>query len=162
MFSIKPEPRPLERVGADRILRMPSRIFLLLVVACVALAPLRRAGAQNPAQHKVNRIHVAAMGSGAESERFHGLLEDELQQVGFAVADAGGDADAVLSGEFSTEVHGDRSFARVTVLLKSPDGRRTLWSGDFISQHKGEGHEDVVKTLAQTCAERLRKEWQKG
>jgi hypothetical protein len=141
---------------------MPSRKVVLLVLACVALVPIHRAEAQNPALHKVNRIHVAEMGSGAESQRFQALLEDELQRVGFAVADAGGDADAVLSGEFSTEVHGDRSFARVTVLLKSRDGKRTLWSGDFISQHKGEGHEDVVKTLAQTCAERLRKEWQKG
>jgi len=141
---------------------MPSRKFVLLVLACAALVPLRRVEAQNPALHKVNRIHVAEMGSGSESQRFHGLLEDELQRVGFAVADTGGDAEAVLSGEFSAEVHGDRSFARVTVLLKSPDSKRTLWSGDFIAQHKGEGHEDVVKTLAQTCAERLRKEWEKG
>ncbi len=102
------------------------------------------------------------MGSGAESQRFHGLLEDELQRVGFAVADAGGDADAVLSGEFSVEVLGDRSFARVTVLLKSNDGKRTLWSGDFISQHKGEGHEDVVKTLAQTCRRTLAQRVAKG
>jgi len=143
----------------DRILRTP---FVLLVSAFVAIGPVRRAEAQNPALHQVNRIHVTDMGTGAESERFHGLLEDELRHVGFAVADEAGNADALLSGEFSTEVHGDRSFARVTVLLKSRDGKRTLWSGDFISQHKGEGHEDVVKTLAETCAEQLRKQWQKG
>jgi hypothetical protein len=153
------ERRGLEWVGADRSLRTP---FVLLVFAFVAIVPLRRAEAQNPALHQVNRIHVAAMGTGAESDRFHGLIEDQLQRAGFAVADTAGDADAVLSGEFSAEVHGDRSFARVTVLLKSRDGKRTLWSGDFTSQHKGEGHEDVVRTLAETCAERLRKEWQKG
>lgn len=145
---------------ADRIQRMPSRTLVFLVLAF--FLPIRHAEAQNPALHKVNRIHVAEMGTGAESARFHGLLEEELQRVGFAVADSAGDADAILSGEFATEVHGDRSFARVTVLLKSRDGKRTLWSGDFMSQHKGEGQEDVVKTLAQTCSERLRKEWQKG
>ena len=144
------------------MLRMKFRMFVFLAVAVVVILPLRRATAQNPALHQVNRIHVAAMGAGAESGRFHGLLEAELQRVGFAVASSAGDADAVLSGDFSAEVHGDRSVARVTVLLKSRDGKRTLWSGDFISQHKGEGHEDVVKTLAETCAEQLRKQWQKG
>lgn len=102
------------------------------------------------------------MGSGAEAERFHGLLENALRQVGFEVAGAAGDADAVLTGEFTADVHGDRSQARVTVLLKSRDGKRTIWSGDYVSQHKGEGHEDVVKTVAETCAERLRKDWEKG
>lgn len=141
---------------------MRSRIVLLLVFMLASVAPLRRAEAQNTALHKVSRILVSDMGSGAESQRFHSLLEDELQRVGFAGAERSGDADAILTGEFSTQVNGDRSFARVSVLLKSRDGKRTLWSGDFISQHKGEGHEDVVKTLATTCAERLRKEWEKG
>jgi hypothetical protein len=141
---------------------MRSRIVLLLVFVLAAIVPVRRGEAQNAALHKVNRIFVSDMGSGAEPQRFHGLLEDELQRVGFAVSDRSGDADAILTGEFSTEANGDRSFARVSVLLKSRDGKRTLWSGDFIAQHKGEGHEDVVKTLAITCAERLRKEWEKG
>lgn len=141
---------------------MPHRLLVLLVFAFVAIVPLRRAAAQNPALHNVNRIQVAGMGTGTDAERFRGLLADELRRVGFTVADAASNADALLSGEFSTELHGNQSFARVTVLLKSRDGKRTIWSGDFISQHKGEGHEDVVKTLAETCAERLRKEWQKG
>lgn len=102
------------------------------------------------------------MGSGAEAERFHGLLEDALRQAGFEVAETAGDADAILSGEFSADVHGDRAMARATVLLKSRDGKRTIWSGDYISQHRGESHEDVVKTVAETCAERLRKDWEKG
>ena len=153
------------RLKQDHALRMRgmrSRVFVLLFLAFVTAAPLRSAEAQNPALHKVNRIHVADMGTGAEAQRFHHLLKEELQRGGFSVAEGGAVDDAVLSGELSTEVQGDRSFARVTVLLKSPDRKRTLWSGDFISQHKGEGHEDVVKTLAETCAERLRKEWQKG
>lgn len=146
----------------DRILRMKLRMFVFLAVAVVVILPHRRATAQNPALHQVNRIHVAAMGAGAESDRFRGLLEAELQRVGFTVSGSAGEADGILTGDFSAEVHADRSVARVTVLLKSRDGKRTLWSGDFISQHKGEGHEDVVKTLAETCAEQLRKQWQKG
>ncbi len=37
-----------------------------------------------------------------------------------------------------------------------------LWSGDYASQHKGNIPEDVIQTLAQTCAERLRHEWEKN
>jgi len=141
---------------------MKPGVFVFLAMAVVAIFPLGRATAQNPTLHQVNRINVAVMGTGAESERFHGLLETELQRVGFTVTGGASDADAILSGDFSAEIHAERSVARVTVLLKSREGKRTLWSGDFISQHKGEGHEDVVKTLAQTCAEQLRKQWQKG
>ena len=141
---------------------MPYRTFTLVAVACLAALSLSRAQATNSALHKVSRIHLAAMGSGAEAERFRTLLGEELQRVGFEVSEEAKQSDAVLSGEFSAEAHGNLSQARVTLLLKSPDGKRTIWSGDYISQHKGEGHEDVVKTLAETCAERLRKELEKG
>lgn len=141
---------------------MPYRTFTLVAVACLAAVSLSRAQAPNSALHKVSRIHLAEMGSGAEGERFRTLLGEELQRVGFEVSEEAKQSDAVLSGEFSAEAHGNLSQARVTLLLKSPDGKRTIWSGDYISQHKGEGHEDVVKTLAETCAERLRKEWEKG
>jgi 3-hydroxy-3-methylglutaryl CoA synthase len=141
---------------------MRPRTLLFLALALASSALLCHGQGVNPALHKVKRIHVAQMGSGAEAERFHGLLEDELRRVGFDVTGETGDADAILTGEFSAEVHGDRSQARATVQLKSPYGKRTLWSGDYISQHKGEGHEDVVKSVAENCADRLRKDWEKG
>lgn len=138
---------------------MPSRTFLSAVV--LLTAALSSCNAQNPALHKVNRIRIGSMGSGAEAERFQGLLIDELGRVGFKVSETMRETDAVLSGEFSTETHGNFSSARVTVLLKSPDGKHTIWSGDYVSQHRGEGHEDVVKRLAATCSEQLQKDWEK-
>lgn len=141
---------------------MRSRGVVFAALVLLAVGFVGSARGQNPALHKVSRIHVAAMGSGAGAERFHGLLIDELRRVGFEVSEAVKEADAVLSGEFSAEASGDFSEARVALLLKSPDGKRTIWFGNYLSQHRGASHEDVVKSLAETCAERLRKEWEKG
>jgi hypothetical protein len=102
------------------------------------------------------------MGSGADSERFHTLLQDELRNSGLEIADTSAVADATLTGEFSSESHGDYASARATLRLKSRDGKRTLWSGDYVSQHKGSIPEDVVNSLAQTCAERFHKDWEKN
>ena len=118
--------------------------------------------AENPALHRVSRIHVAPMGSGDQADRFHSLLQDELSKVGFEVSDQSANADAILSGTFSFESNGDRTSARATVTLKSRDGKKTLWSGDYISQHRGQGHEDVVQTVAENCAQQLRKGWEKS
>src|SRR5262249_30214950 len=133
-------------------------IFLLTLSLLLAVIAYSQS---NSALHQVRRIHVAAMGSGADAERFHTLLQDELRNVGFEIV-ATKSADATLSGEFSSEAHGDYSSARATLRLKSPDGKRTLWFGDYVSQHKGSITEDVVKSLAQTCAERLHKDWEKN
>ena len=132
-----------------------------LSCALVLLFTVAIPAQSNPSLHQVRKIHVAAMGSDAEAERFHTLLQDELRSAGFDIADTPS-ADAILTGEFSTEAQGDYSSARATIRLKSPDSKRTLWSGDYISQHKGTTREDVVLSLAKTCAERLRKDWQKN
>ena len=137
-----------------------STIFLITLAL---LLPLPIGAQSNPsALHQVRTIHVAAMGSSADAERFHTLLQDELRNVGFEIASTASAADATLAGEFSSEAQGDYSSAHATLRLKSPDGKRMIWSGDYVSQHKGTTPEDVVKTLAQTCAERLHKDWAKN
>lgn len=137
---------------------MNFRTILFLALALLPFLAIPKCQAQNPALHHVKTIHVAQMGSGQESARFGGLLQDELRKVGFEVADAPASADATLTGEFSSEASGDKSSARATVTLKSRSGR-PIWSGDYISPHRGQGKEDFVKTTAETCAERLRKDW---
>lgn len=133
---------------------------LLLALALMFALPI---GAQTtPSLHQVRTLRIAAMGSGAEAERFHALLQDELRNVGFEIAGTSSAGDATLAGQFAFESNGDFSSARATLSLKSPDGKRMLWSGDYVSQHKGTTPEDVVKSLAQTCAERLRKDWAKN
>jgi hypothetical protein len=138
------------------------RRAVLFAIAAYGLLPLRDAGAQapNPAFHRVSKIQVAAMGPGAEAARFHSLLEDALRNTGFEITDIA--ADAILTGAFTAESHGDFSSARVTATLKSANGKQILWSGDYISQHRGSGKQDVVKETADTCAEQLRKSWEKS
>lgn len=140
------------------------RRSILIAIATLAFVPLHSADAQttNPALHRVNKIHVAAMGSGAEAERFHSLLEDALRNTGFEIADSATSAYAILTGIFSTEAHGDFTSARITATLKSPNGKLLLWSGDCVSQHRGRGTQDVVKATADMCAEQLRKSWEKS
>jgi hypothetical protein len=59
------------------------------------------------------------------------------------------------------EIHGDKDFARATVVLKIRSGKQ-IWSGDYVSQHWGEAASDTVKTTAENCADALRKDWEKA
>ncbi len=104
---------------------------------------------------------MGTMGQGGESERYRLLLEKELRRVGFDVANKDGDADAILTGTHTADVHGDKAFARVTVVLKTRSGRQ-IWSGDYVSQHWGEGANDTVQTTAENCADALRKDREKA
>lgn len=137
---------------------MLDRKTLLLGLAL--FLPIAAPVQPNPALNQVHRIHVASFGPTAEAARFRSLLEEALRANEFEPVTAS--ADATLTGNFSTETHGDYSFARATLQLKSRDGKQILWSGDYSSQHKGNIPEDAVKTLAQTCAERLHHDWQKN
>ena len=101
------------------------------------------------------------MGQDSDSEHFRLLLEKELLRVGFQIADRAENADAILAGTHSVEVHGDKAFARATVVLKLRSGKQ-IWSGDYVSQHWGEGANDTVKTTAENCAHALRKDWEKA
>lgn len=141
---------------------MNIRAVAFIAVAGLGFATLTVCRAENPALHRVSRIHLAAIGSGDQTERFQSLLRDELSKVGFEVSEQSANADAILTGTFSYESGDNRTFARATVTLKSPNGKQILWSGDYVSQHRGEGHEDVVKTVAETCAQQLRKSWEKS
>lgn len=136
---------------------LDRKTFLL---ALTLLFPVAAPAQSSPALHQVHKIHVASFGSTAETTRFRSLLEEALRANDFEVVAAS--ADATLTGTFSSEAHGDYSSARATLQLKSHDGKQILWSGDYSSQHRGNIPEDVVKTLAQTCAERLHHDWQKN
>ena len=59
------------------------------------------------------------MGQGGESEHYRLLLEKELRRIGFQVADKAEDADAILTGTYSWEAHGNNGFARATVVRNS-------------------------------------------
>ena len=141
---------------------MITRTITFLALAALASIALPMSYAQNPALHRVSRIHVAAMGSGEQADRFHSLLREELSKIGFEVAEQRANADAVLAGSFQYEAGGELTSARATVTLRPQNGKQILWSGDYISQHKGQGHEDVIRNLAETCAQQLRKSWEKS
>jgi hypothetical protein len=136
-------------------------LFLALAVLQSLVLPRCLAQLQNPALHHVRVIHVGAMGHDDESERFRLLLENELRRVGFEVVGKAEDADAILTGAHSAEVHGDKALARATVVLKTRSGKQ-IWSGDYVSQHWGEGANETVKTTAENCADGLRKDWEKA
>jgi hypothetical protein len=141
---------------------MSARTFLFLTLALLpsVSSPQCLAQAQNPALIRVKEIYVGTMGQGEESERFRRLPEQELRRVGFEVADKAEDADAILTGAHSAEVHGDKALARATVLLKTRSGKQ-IWFGDYVSQHWGEGANVTVKTTAENCTDALRKDWEK-
>ena len=143
---------------------MKIRTGLFVTLGVLALTDLRRAPAQLPdaaALRHVKAIYVGAMGLGNEAEHYRLLLKDELGRVGFDVSDKAVDADAVLTGTISAEVHGDRALARATVTLKTRAGRQ-IWSGDYVSQHWGQGANDTVRGTARDCAVGLRKDREKA
>ena len=142
---------------------MKIRTSLLLAMALAALALLPCCFAQSNAAllSRVKTIYVETMGQGDEAGHYRSVLEGELRRVGFDVADRAEDADAVLSGTSSSEVHGDKAMARATVTLKTRAGRQ-IWSGDYVSQHAGQGANNTVQDTAANCAERLRKDWEKA
>jgi|GEM_PF-3757874 len=142
---------------------MSVRTFLFLTLALLPSVSLPRclAQAQNPALHLVRKIYVGTMGQGDQSERFRLLLEKEIRRVAFEVADKVENADAILTGTHSVEVRGNKYFARATVVLKTRSGKQ-IWSGDYVSQHWGEGANDTVETTAENCADGLQKDWEKA
>jgi hypothetical protein len=111
----------------------------------------------------VKKIYVGSMGQSDEAARFQLLLADELGKAGFATADDPQTADAVLTGALSVRVYSDESLARVTVVLKTPDGIR-LWGKDF-QPHKQWSlfsSNDTVRLRAQDVAKTLRKDVDKS
>ena len=136
---------------------MLQRTPLLLAVAL--LLPIVAPAQSDPALHQVRKIRITTLGSSEDATRFRTLLQDALRANDFEVVNAY--ADATLTGTFSSEAHADYASARATLQLKSRDGKQLLWSGDYASQHKGSIPEDVIQTLANTCAERLHHDWEK-
>ena len=101
-----------------------------------------------------------------EAERFRLLLADELGKAHFATTEDAKTADAVLTGALSVRVYAEESRARVTVVMKTPDGLR-LWEKDFqphpnFQPHLKFGGADTVKLRAQDVAKTLRKEVDKA
>jgi hypothetical protein len=142
-------------------MKICSPLPLVLALAALPLVPCCFAQSNAGLLHRVNTIYVGTMGQGDGAEQYRELLKDELRSVGFDVADRIEDADAVLSGTSSSEVRGDKAMARATVTLKTRAGRQ-IWSGDYVSQHAGQGANNTVQDTAANCAERLRKDWEKA
>jgi len=113
-------------------------------------------GQQKPALSTIKRIHVGSMGQSDEAERFRLLLAEELVRTGFDVVDDAKLADAVLTGSLAVRVYAEDLTARVTVVLKSPDGVR-LWGNDFGPHYSFRGARDPVKRRAQDVAKALQK-----
>ena len=137
---------------------MLHRTTLLLALAL--LLPIVAPAQSDPALHQIRKIRIASLGSSADATRFRSLLQDALRATDFEVVNAY--ADGTLTGAFSSEAHGDYASARATLQLKSRDGKQLLWSGDYSSQHKGSIPEDVIQTLANTCAKCLHRDWEKS
>ncbi len=108
----------------------------------------------------VKKIYVGSMGQSDEAERFRLLLADELGKAHFATTEDAKTADAVLTGALSVRVYAEESRARVTVVMKTPDGLR-LWEKDF-QPHLKFGGADTVKLRAQDVAKTLRKDVDKA
>ena len=78
---------------------------------------------------QIQRIYIARMGRTDHAARFRLLLQDRLTKKGFTVVDKSADADAILKGAFTVNIH-EGSEARVYIVLESLDGER-LWARDF-------------------------------
>jgi hypothetical protein len=100
------------------------------------------------------------MGQSDEAERFRLLLDNELNNVGFLTTEDSATADGVLTGVLSVRAETDGWRARVTVLLKTPDGQR-LWGRDF-EPHLKLGIKDSVKLRAEDVAKALQKDVKKS
>lgn len=110
----------------------------------------------------IKKIYVGSMGQSDEAGRFQLLLVDELGKAGFTTTDDAKTADAVLTGVLAVRVYSEESLARVTVVLKNPDGLR-LWGKDFQphTQFSLLGG-DTVRFRARDVAKALRKDVEKA
>ena len=143
---------------------MKIRMSLWPALCVFALFFLPPGFAQLPdaaALRHVKAIYIDAMGQGDEAERYRLLLQDQLRRVGFDVSERAEDADAILIGTLSAEVHSDIAMAHATLTLKTRAGRQ-IWNGDYVSQHWGQGGNDTVNETARNCANGLRKDWDKA
>jgi hypothetical protein len=130
---------------------MQKFMFIVALLSALAL-PLC---ADENILASIKAVYVGSMGQSDESERFRILLEGELTKAGFTSVDAAEKADGVLTGALAVRVYADESIARVTVVLKTPDGRH-LWDKDF-QPYAHFGGIDSVKLRAQDVAKTLRK-----
>jgi hypothetical protein len=134
--------------------RFAFRLSLLLLLLAIPQF------GQVPSLASVKKIKIGSMGQSDEAERFRLLLDNELNKVGFITTEDSASADAVLTGVLSVRVEADESRARVTVLLKTPDGQR-LWGKDF-EPHLKLGAKDTVKLRAEDVAKALQKDARKS
>jgi len=130
---------------------MQKFMFIVALLSALAL-PLC---ADENILASIKAVYVGSMGQSDESERFRILLEGELTKAGFTSVDAAEKADGVLTGALAVRVYADESIARVTVVLKTPDGRH-LCDKDF-QPYAHFGGIDSVKLRAQDVAKTLRK-----
>ena len=129
-----------------------NKLFLLVCIAVLCLAQI------NPETH-IKTIQIGSMGQSDEAERFRLLLDSELGKVGFATTDDPAHANAILTGALSVRVYADTSRARVTLVLKTPDGKQ-IWGKDFQPHVSFKGSRDTVKLRAQDAARTLKKDLQ--
>ncbi len=136
-------------------------IFIVLLLTVFVSNQTFAQEAEEGKLHLVKKIHIGSMGKSDEAERFQLLLEEQLEKKGFIVVTDADKADAILTGVLSLRVYDDTSIARVTVQLKTLDGKR-IWGGDFQPKRSLKRVDDTVKFRAENIAGRLRKDWNKS
>ena len=136
-------------------------VKLIVAAVFLALLPVPQYGAEPTSLASIKRIAIGSMGQNDEAERFRLLLDAELGKAGFATTNDEKAADAVLTGALSVRVYPDGAVARVTVVLKTPEGSQ-VWSQDFQPRFKIGGTSDSVKLRAQDVAKALKKEAEKA
>jgi len=141
---------------AYNVAEVKTQMRVPVILAFLSMLAAPQIGQQKPALSTAKRIHVGSMGQSDEAERFRLLLADELARSGFDIVDDANSADAVLTGSLAVRVQAEKLSARVTVVLKSPDGVR-LWGDDFGPTLGIRGGRDPVKHRAQDVAKALRK-----
>jgi hypothetical protein len=152
---------------ADAIIQVRARspeyndgmriLSVLLMVLALAIPQF----GQVDALTQVKKIKIGSMGQSDEAERFRLLLDEALGKAGFATTTEANDtADAVMTGVLTVRTYPDRTTARATVVLKTPEGKR-LWGGDF-EPHTSFKSKDSVKLRATDVASALAKEAKKA
>ncbi len=103
-------------------------------------------------------MYVGTMGDSEKAEDFRAMVGYELGRAGFKVTDFRQQTDKILTGLLAIREEGRQSRVRVTVFLKTADGK-TLWTGDFGASSGPMRIEDAMRRRATEIATSLRKQF---
>jgi hypothetical protein len=116
---------------------------------------------QTESLQQVKSIYIGDFVLSDSAQRFRLVLEDQLVERGFRVANSPDDGDLSLAGAFTLHIVGRDEEARATVRGKLRNGTR-IWGGEFTPRFSWKGSSDMTLRVAMALSDQLREDVDKS